>query len=229
LLENLQVLQYIGKTKTEKLLMEIGTEYQELFRKRFPNYQENYPSQALSIVSILEKGEIKQIGMSCVNDLILENFGKFLRNLWSGSTSLFNMIDNAGVSRGNLSVFGNNDNTLLNLLGNGSGQTLGSLGQIGSGIATAQRTDFKIQTPIGVGDVSTTNGGYNSGLGRVTVSFQFGLSGSGNIAEAGLFGRWYSQDGTNERTFMIAHDNISPIVPFVDGETANVDYQWNMS
>ena len=94
--------EFIGKTKSQKLIDECHKIYKDNFQKEFPEYFEHNYTKVASVITILENNEIKQIGMSKINDLLTDNYGK-----WFGQfifpTVNFSLTDIAGVARNNRS------------------------------------------------------------------------------------------------------------------------------
>jgi len=223
-MENQFILERIGQTKTQKLLDDCSKEFREIFTKKFPEY--NQALHAHSIVSVTENDEIKKIGVSCMNDLLLDNFGKWLGMMLAGSPSNQTLFQTGGVGF-DVGVF----HTTLNFNQfNVASNAVGTQIAIGQGLTTAQRTDVNIETFFAsapeAGNQSTGNGGWNSGLGKVDIPMvPIGAGGSGLISETCYFAVWHLTNGTfNVSTFCLARDNIAPSVPFIIGQTINVDY-----
>jgi len=221
MIENQQVLEFIGKTKTQKLIDEITAIYKENFLKQFPKYQEF--AKCISIVSVTEKDEIKSIGMSCINDLISDNFGEMFRRLWTsgGTASLIDFNNNLF----SYTTVGTQE-TYVDTAGV---TTLGSAVQIGSGVTPATRQDFSIESAFASSPENvktfTGDGGWNSGLGKITISTLISpTTGSGAISETVLFGVWRSTLNTF-RFNLLSRDNISPVVNFISAQTINIDYE----
>lgn len=219
-MENSQLLEHIGKTKTQKLLNEISKSYFELKEKSKNRLN------PMCIVSVEKENEIKSIGMSCVNDLFLNNFGLFFGALLSGNRTT-QIVKNQSGSNKNLRMWGNS-----NMFNVTDVITVGGMVKIGSGSTPASRSDFTIQTPFGNSPENslrnTGNAGYNSGLGQVTIPTLISpTGGAGSISEAGLFLRCETI-GTGDQ-IMMSHDNISPVANFSIGDSINVEYILGLS
>ena len=72
-IENQFLMQHIGKTKTKNLVEEINKNWHEDFLNKFPSYDKIV--KANSLLTTTKENEIKNIGMSCINDLLSDNFG----------------------------------------------------------------------------------------------------------------------------------------------------------
>lgn len=222
-MENSQLLEHIGKTKTQKLQDEITKEYFEIFEKKFPSYSENHKMN--SLVTVTKEKEIRSIGMSCINDLINDNWGKMLSSLIAGDEF---------IAPPNVDIGGTTNNALFVYRTSGSfnmTDTAGAVGSniaIGQGLTPAARTDFDIETDFAIGPESilnpTGNGGWSSVLGQVQIPWQIISLGSGTITETGLFGQWGTLSPVEIQQYLLSHDNISPGVAFVGGQSVNVDY-----
>jgi len=221
LIENENVLDHIGKTKTNNLLDEISKEYKENFVKSFPKYHEL--TKTFSIVSITEKEEIKQIGISCQNDLMTDMWGEMLQAILGGRNSTANTHKDTGGTLKGIFVYNNTD--FFNSVSSGA---TGTRISIGKGLTPATRQDFKLESAFGVAPenqfVNTLDGVYNSGLGKITIPMtSFASGGSGAISETVLVGVWTASDPLVVN-FILSRDNISPVVNFITGQTINVDY-----
>ncbi len=178
-----------------------------------------------SLVTVTENQEIKKIGMSCINDLISDNWGKMLEALISGRQFVFPPAkDVSGNTNNALFVYNSVDQfNSTNTAGN-----VGSLIQVGKSLVPATRQDFKIGDPFVTLPESVFNGtgsgGWNSGLGQVQIPLQIVSGGSGAISETVLFGNWASVSPVENEVYLLSHDNISPVVNFIVGQTINVDY-----
>jgi hypothetical protein len=227
MIENSQILEYIGETKTKKLIQEIQNEYFETVAKNFPtktNPIQNIIANALVTVSDKDDDEIKGIGMSCIDDLINDNFANFWGSILSRASFQI-LVDQVGVGR-NLRMYGNADTFLDTNGGNGS-HALGCQFAIGSGVTPPTRTDFKIQTAIQTEFSPVGNMGYNSGLGQGTVTGNSPvLIGSGVISESVIYGRWFVPNQTF--LFCLSRDLISPAVSFVNGQVATLEYTFQL-
>jgi len=228
-MENSYILERIGQTKNQKLIDDCSKEFKEIFTKKFPKY--NQALHAHSIVSVTENFEIKKIGISCMNDLLLDNFGKWIGLMLAGNpaTVILKQTGDVGFDVG---VFHTTRNFNQATAGSVS---VGTQIKIGQGLTGAIRSNFGIETAFGTapesGLQSTGNGGYNSGLGKVDIPMvPFGAGGAGAISETGYFAQWHLTNGAfNQSTFCLARDNISPVVDFTLGQTINVDYSLLLS
>lgn len=218
----------IGVTKTQKVLDDIQKQYLEIHNKKFPNYE--YIAKAMSIVSSVDKNKgIKHIGMSIPDDLFTDNFGLFLTGLIGGETVLMKDIGN--VSKSYQFCCGNIVNTQsYNVTNNGS-PTVGCRVQVGKGTTPATRADFNIETPFAVSPLSIRNSSgisaWNSILGVIDLASIITPAGENDsVSESCLFLTFKDTllSATNP-TLLMSRDNIDPVVPFVIGESINIDYK----
>ena len=87
MIENQILLDYVGKTKTKNLIDEIQSAYFEIKKKSFP--ESVNPVSENTLISAINDGEIKSLGMSCLNDLLLDNFCNFWAGAFMRSTNKF--------------------------------------------------------------------------------------------------------------------------------------------
>ena len=179
-MENQILLEKVGESKTQKLLDECNNIYMEEFQKEYPNYFENNYCKAICKILVTEKdsNEIKGIGMSCLNDLLTQNFANWLGG-WLGANSsttggviksTSGFVGSFGNSHGgsNFSHWGN-----FNAPPNNAGLNI----TIGNGTDIPLKTDFA--SPSGGVKALTVNAGFfNSGLTEwftqhVCISFKY--------------------------------------------------------
>ena len=207
----------IGQTKSSKVLQECVNIYKENFNKKFPNYfNENY-TKMISLVSVTHKNEIKSLGMSCSDDLLTDNFGKWFGALIFPTTPI-SLQDDTDVARtvGMWSTGATWNST------NAGG--VGSKIEVGNGITPVARSDFIIESLLQL--LTSGAGGYNSALGQVDIPATGTSTFTDTITETALYGVWY--DGA-VRNYLLSHDILSPAVPVSAAETINVDYKLLMS
>jgi hypothetical protein len=210
LIENLELLEHKGKTKTKNFVNDIQSEYIETYNKKYPATSEIM--KCYTLVTVIDENEIKEIGMSCMNDLLLDNWHVVLGVYFGRSAqSRFVTLEN-----------GSSTNTLAERMTNISDGAVGSVMQFGSGVVPALRSNFKLQTKLQ--QFNNDNGGWISGLGKVQIGANTVSAFNDNLAETGLFGRWTPEPIGSPQNIMIAHDNISPVVPILMGSQINIDY-----
>jgi len=230
-MENSQILEHIGKTKTQKLIHEITHEYLERKNKKYPPIEN--PLNTACLVSVVEEKEIKSIGMSCINDLLNNNFALFIKGAFLNGGTQTEMLDVANVITEvrftGASATRYNNNQASNF------SPVGSYVQVGQGTTPALIDNFAIETPFSNGGIEDSRrgtgiGAYFAGLNDVLVSSVISPTiGGGSISEAGLFAQWRRSLFANQfRVFLLSRDNISPVVPFSAGNTINIDYTINM-
>ena len=223
-MENGQLLEYIGETKTNNLIEKINKEYFEIFHKKFPSYNEML--KASSLVTVTKENEIKSIGMSCMNDLLSNNYGIYLASLFGGQLAVQTLKDITNADR-NVTFFGAGAN-----FNSTTGVACGTQIQIGQGSTLAVRTDFNIETPFATSPESliqnTNAGGWNSALGQILASMvSIGAGGAGTVSET-IFVHAMNSLAT-QRKFLMSRDNISPGASFILGQTINVNYTFLFS
>jgi len=212
----------IGETKTPKLIDDCYKIYKENLYKKFPQYFEKQNTKMFSLVSITEKNEIKGIGMSKVDDLLLDNWGIFLNGFIGGTGSDITLTRSGGATN-QLRLWGAGGS--FNTTNAGA---LGSRIAVGTGVTPATRQDFNIEA--GTLNLISGNGGYNSGLGKVDIPANLVSTSSFLLSETGLFGVWiFNPTSPLIDSFMLSRDNISPAVSVIIGQSINVDYQLLLS
>lgn len=226
-MENMQLLENIGKTKTRNLMDDIKKQYFELKQKTFPDSKNPLSNLALIDVTDPNDTEIKSLGMSCVNDLITQNMLVWLQGVMSGS-GVLNMVDFANVAI--QMQFNANDGNAWTNLNVGTG---GTRIQVGSGVTAPNKDDYNIETAFPSAPESlrtgTTDGVYSVGLSQATCSATISpTTDAGTINEAGFFGNWKSITGSLQRNILLTHDVISPAVSFLVGQSINIDYTFQI-
>lgn len=224
-MENSQILEHIGKTKTQKLIDEIHSEYFEMKEKKFPVSQNQVNDTC--IVTATKEKEIKSIGMSCVNDLLLDNFGFFFQGAFLRFPSELPLVDRLGVEEtvdfSGSPAFGARYN-------NNSAVSVGTLFQVGMGLTPALRSNFNIETPfVSAPESNRTNtvvGVYTAGLSRVNVAGVISPTGDvGVISEFVMFAQWQKfPQQAQVKIYALSRINISPLVPFGLAQAINIDY-----
>jgi len=221
-MENQILLEKVGETKTQKLIDDCYKIYKEKFQKQFPDFLEKNHTKICSVVSVTEKDEVKGIGMSCLNDLLLDNWGIFF-NAFMGGTGSDITLTRIGGATNQLRMWGAGGSWNTTNAG-----ALGSEIKVGTGVTPATRQNFNIEA--GSLGLNMGNGGFNSGLGKVDIPANLVSLSSFSLSETGLFGRWiFNPTAPLIDSFMLSRDNISPVVSVIIGQTINVDYQLLLS
>lgn len=206
----------IGQTKSQKLVDEAFGIYKELFQKYYPEYFQNNHSKCLSVVTVLENNQVMNIGMSKVDDLLNDNWGKFLASFIAQNSSSVTLQDITNTSQ-TTQIYGFSNDKFNNV----ASGNIGSIISVGSGITPATRTDTDIETLLQT--LVSNNGGWNSSLGKIQAPAASVSTFTGTIVETVLISRWARSVGSTS-DFLLSRDNISPGVPVSIGETINVDY-----
>ena len=228
-MNNEYLLDYIGKSKTEKLSQDLRKYANECNLKKSI-------SLPMSLVCVLPPldNEIMGLGMSVPNDLILDNFGFYLAGIIGRATPI-NLIDDSGVARSRIfkqsSTLGMFANTQRDFAPNVP-LTCGWAFKLGSGTTEPERDDFAIETDLPNSPENayqpTLQGSHNSGLGTVNVVKNYpNASGSGVIKEMGLFDSLSNFNLVpNSTIHMMTHDLIDPVVPYSVGQIINLELIW---
>ncbi len=226
MIENSQILENVGKSKTQKLIDEIHSKYFELKEKKFP-VSKNYINDTCIITATKDK-EIKSIGMSCINDLLTDNFGKFFQGAYFRNGGALGLIDNVG-SLQTVDFIGNPPFTARYNANNSV--SLGTRFQIGSGTTPADRADFRIETAFANGGLednqtNTGSGAYTAGLSRINVAGVISpTTGTGSISEFVMLAIWQKfPQQSQTKVYCLSRINISPVVAFGVADTINIDY-----
>jgi hypothetical protein len=222
-MENQILSEKIGSTYSQKLIDECEAIYKENFLKKFPEYFEKNHTKMSCLIATTENLEIKSIGMSCLDDLLTDNWGAFFGGLFSGNNptgGLAQMKNSAGV-QANLRVWGNQIR-LFNL----TNVAVGMLIKTGTDSTTPTRQDVNLGSLVDT--LSSGNGGYNSGLAKVEMPASKVSTTNYSIEESGLFGIWQKDQGGGE-TYLLSRDIISPSVSVLVGQTINANYELILS
>lgn len=160
----------------------------------------------------------------------LDNFGIFLAGHFkpvNNSTQTVIIKDIAGADL-SVRIFGSSSQDCWTDADEG---TVSDFTQVGKGTTPATRQDTNIETPFTNSPESAKqaclSAGYNSGLGKITISTVINPTGSsGTITEVvkiqGLIGVFPSGTFTNFTAFF--RDIISP-VNFISGQAINVSHE----
>jgi len=231
-LDNNYLLDYKGQTFTDKLKESMISHVLEVKEDRL-GYTPRFTDIGMVVSHPTEKmPEIHGVGASVllkeddnlVEDTVLNNFMAWFSGWFSppGITQTRIVKDRSGVDN-NVIVVGSGTPKIFNRIAAGSGR--GTAVQVGSGTTIPLRTDVDIETPFldnPQANASNTNdGGWNSALGRVSVTKSIATTTSGGtVGEIGLF--HFMNNNLDVRVItMITHDKITPGVPFLIGETLN--------
>lgn len=189
------------------------------------------PFQHFATVMIQEPdGIIKGIGQSKRNNLILDNFGIILAELFT--TPSMNQ-DTASVK----DIL--NASTVFQFYGDATASdepftknhiNLGTLMQVGSGVTAATRADYAIETALGTApedDIFDTGSG-SYAAGSIGVSGAISAGGAGTINETLMVFKLHESVGSNVADVALFHDILASGEAFVLGETITVTYTINL-
>jgi len=150
----------------------------------------------------------------------MDNFGEVFAGIFTPTvnkpTRIVNLIDSSGTPR-TVDVYDGISDTCFN-------DSQAGFMQVGKGTAPVTRQDEDIEVPFSNGGIedsrfSNPTGGYNSVLGKVSISGQLSPTfGAGTITEVCKFNRW------NGFFFLIYHDLVAG-VGFIATEQINVTYE----
>ena len=230
---NQYLLDYVGKTATEKILNDakkfvLENKVKELGFNPRPNL--------ISLVHTEDKKKILSIGASIPNDLITDQFGILLAQLFRTPSTTAQQVISLKGTDGVTNTFkpywfgdvnaGNTDwaGMLVQLAGGVSSGI-----QIGQGTTLAARTDFDIETPFANGGLEDSRFGiqvpiYNIALSRCNFSNSIISTGAGSITETALLNIYMRDLPRSIKTLCMARDNISPSVDFVAAQSIFVEY-----
>jgi len=232
-LDNNYLLEYKGKTFTEKLKDSIIDNILEVREERLGYTPRLTQSTLVMCYDTREKyPEIKGLGSSTMikedgkltEDLTVNNLMLWLSG-WFGPLTSNRILTLTDVD-GNPSDIASGIYNFMSI----PTISLGTLLQIGSG-SPAFRADFKLVTEFPSGNQAnrfdTNVGGWNSAAGRVTVNGSVVTSVIlGVVNETGLFGVWRENVTNIVKTYMLTHDIIIPNVAFDVGESIQVTCTW---
>lgn len=226
-MENEYLLELIGKSYNQKVKHDAQSFMKEQQLKFFGGH--SMPFKETAFIYATKNGEIKSIGASCVNDLFLDNMGLWLAGMLKTPDLLTTTVtlkeDDATLSP--VDIYRQAGGFSFNLTPFATGSEF----KLGSGSTVAARTDFDIETALATAPENaffgTTNGQWSSSTGKITVARAIIAGGAGTVNESGLFFKWSIQSG-GLRTFMLAHDNISPGVIFTAAQTLTTEYLYTL-
>ncbi len=231
-MENQILLEKIGETRTEKLIIDCNKIYMEEFRKEYPNYFESNYLKSICKVITTPKGsnEIKSIGMSCMNDLMTKQFAQFLGGFIGATKSTSG--DTPKGTGGFVFAWGNHHggSTFGNWGRNaGGGSNKGLTMIVGSGTNIPQKDDFANANTGGFSRGMIVNdGSFNAGLNTVTWSGGNSSVIDFTISNAYIRSNMQSSGGALTPMLFLS-DLISPVVPVLIGESIFLEYTFQFS
>lgn len=162
--------------------------------------------------------------------VITDNFGKFLAAhfhiLSSGNISV--TLDTIAGSSVTVRVYGTSSTAVWNDTDLGS---VSDQAQVGQGVTPATRADINIETPFPTSPensrITSTPGGYNSVLAKITIPTVITPTGSsGTITEACKYNTMIQNTlGPNPQIFLFFRDIVSPGVNFMMAEAINISHE----
>jgi len=242
-MKDLQYIQeeFVGKTFTEKLNDKMAAYFQE---RKFQKLGYIPRPGVIAMVHTLKDGEIKSLGASDPDDIINNNFGKWLAAMMTpvsgalGSTSLAELGGPGGVDPP-VDITGSTAERIW--WTTDAGQVYQRRGhgitlfQIGSGVTAPDVADVNIETafpssPESLRTLIIGTGGYNGTTGRVSLGTNIGpTTDAGTVNELALYMTWARfPPNTGANTYLLSHDEISPGVAFITGETLFCQYFWQL-
>jgi hypothetical protein len=241
MLETLPVKMEMQKQSIDELLKRQAQKKKVDLLKLLPNI---YESAVVAAVNPKNK-KILDIGFNTPEDLILDNFGKWLAAIiqtptaWFANTSFATVTlkDTANTDRA-VPTYANAVSSYMaafNSMASSTTTLTGTKLQVGSGTTAAARSNYTIQTAFGSAPENTRfptgPGSYASGY--VVVSGSVAAGGSGTVNETGFFGTWnYGTPGTSSgygvADFMLFHDILGSGVAFAAGNLLMTSYSINL-
>ncbi len=172
--------------------------------------------------------KILDVGFSTPEDLILDNFGKWLASWITpiATTVTASLKDLTNTAR-TLRVYGVIGTGVAMTIAYGSLMDCGTVLQVGSGSTAAARANYAIQTAFGTAPENTQFGCSVGSYGGGAISFSGAVTagGSGTVNETGFFAVFnYGNSTPSYATFMLFHDILGSGVSFVAGNSLIVSY-----
>jgi hypothetical protein len=230
-MKNQYLLDFIGQTKTDKLVNDF---HNYLLEEKIKKLGFNPRISESCLIIVQENKEIKSLGGSKPNDLLVDNFGEWLAGMHralGGGISTFSIIDTSSVAQV-LNWYEASDQQFT-AGGNSNTVPVGTEIQIGRGTTPPIRQDVNIETAFSNGGVedsaiSTGTGSYVPSQAQVRVPATIApTTGSGSISETVLFAKWYRTTNTQIK-LLLAHDAISPVASFISAQSVFVEYRFNL-
>jgi len=230
-IKNQYLLDFIGKTKTEKLVNDF---HKYLLEEKIKTLGFNPRISESCLIIVSENKEIKSLGGSKPSDLLVNNFGNWLAGMHrarGGGTSTFTIKDTGSVDR--ILNFYEPTDQQFTAGGNSNVVSVGNEIQVGQGTTTPLRADIDIETAFSNGGaedspVNTGIGSYVPSSTQVRVPTTIApTAGAGSISETVLIAKWY-QTTNIQRKLILAHDAISPTVSFISAQSIFVEYRFNL-
>ena len=221
---NLQGTQYT--TRLDRLIHERAQQETTRYRlakakqlgKRYVGAASMHETVAVAILN--SKGRIESVGINKPDDLILDNFGKWIAGMFRPgiplSITTVSLKDDSNTSR---DIYTYTNTAYFNY---GSS---GTVIKVGSGTTTPERDDYTIETPFGTapesGYIDTNTGSYANT--HATFSASTTAGGNGTVNETGVYGYW-RDSGSTTRYFMLFHDLLDTGQSFTAGQIINISY-----
>lgn len=225
--------EFVGKTYNRKTLNHVNSFYRDRFGKFSARSLDKFslvaclePSKRYQEIlglggsSLLQHSKTKEI----IPNLILDNFGKALACLFSNAANVQPVKDVTNTTR-NINFYRSTNN-----VGDRAAQFVDI--KLGSGALAPTRGDYEIQTPLTTAPESN-HLTINAGAYTVsnTVIYQGDANptgGTGTVNEIGTYGNWIDGNTGLIYYFLLAHDAISPGVPFTSGRLLRGSYTWQL-
>ena len=220
------LLEKRGETKTDNLIQDCYKIYRESFDKLFPEYFENQALKAISFVTTHDKdsNEIKNIGMSCPDDLLCKQFAQWLSGLIGGSNGANPdaILPTTGISQ--LALGSSHGGSNFGHWGTRLVPPTGMHIRIGNGTDIPFKDAFN-STGMFQLLAQTNTGSFNSGLGSVTWSATDTADSDNTIRQTTVLGFWKLGGAGSILDYLLSWDIINPVVPIFLAETINVEYK----
>ena len=185
------------------------------------------PHETVALAVTDRRGKILGADINMPNDLILDNFGRWLAGIITppaivNTTRSISLTDINGSSHSNHYIYYFTDYTY-----NRDGAAVGGAMKVGSGSSAAARGDYDVTTAFGGSPEDdmfpTATGSYSAGYATVAGAITAG--GSGTVNEVGLFMKWVYYTAYDVYV-MICHDILGSGIPFSAGNIINVSYSF---
>jgi len=189
------------------------------------------PFQHFATVMIQDpEGIVKGIGQSKRNNLILDNFGEILAEMFTTPSQAQDWISVKDILNAGTVIQFWGDATATNEPFVKNSLDLGTCMQVGAGVSAATRADYAIETPLGTppeDDIFDTGPG-SYAVGSIGVAGAIVAGGAGTINEVLMVLKLREATGSVASDIAIFHDLLVSGEAFVLGETITVTYTINL-
>lgn len=225
-----------GKTYNNKTIAD-ALKYLSDNKKAYYEESGTFGFAETALVGSLNKDEILGIGGSRPDDLVMYNWG-YLQSLWMRTPTTSSILSSTTIRKIDDTVFATRvqngttgtRSTFNNWQSSSGSASLGTALHLGAGTTAPTRDDPDIETALATSPESakfgTSTASYSNDDGTVTIANSIVAGGSGTIGEIGLYILIHTAYNASAYC-MIAHDLVTPTVPFVASNTLTAQYVWS--